>query len=294
MVGSIQRFAFIFVLASIFSGPAMSFETLKVSVPRQADALELPAFFARPNSQPPYPAVVFLHGCSGIGISGSLFSTYAAWMRELTARGYAVLAIDSASPRRFGSTCGRPERRTMYFERPGDAYSGLAYLQSRSDIISSRIGLVGWSQGGGITLLTIVTESIGRPVPPPIHDFKAAVAFYPSACSDKHQTKPFTNVEPNSWSTVAPLLVLHGGKDNWTPPGPCAEFIEVARARGEPVQITVYPDAAHSFDAPNLPMRRRTFPELEDGSLPLIGTDEAARQDAIQRVSEFLDGHLGQ
>lgn len=292
MTRSCLSFAVFLLATCVFVSSALSFETKKVSLQRQSDTLELIAFFAKPNSPPPYPAVVFLHGCSGIGVSGSLSSTYSAWMRELTEKGFAVLAIDSATPRGFGSTCGRPERRTMYFERPGDAYSGLAYLQSREGIISNQIGLIGWSQGGGIALLTIVTKSIGRPVPPPRDDFKAAIAFYPAACSDKHQSKPFTEVEPNSWSTVAPLLVLHGAKDNWTPPTPCVDFIDAARGRGEPVQIVVYPEAAHSFDAPNLPLRRRSFPKLRDGSFPLIGTDKVARENAILRVSGFLKKHL--
>lgn len=292
MTRSCLRFALFLLAFCAFVNSAHSFDTQKISLQRQSDTLELTAFFARPNSSPPYPAVVFLHVCSGIGVSGSLSSTYSTWMRHLTEKGFAVLAIDSANPRGFGSTCGRPERRTMFFERPSDAYSGLAYLQSRKDIISNQIGLMGWSQGGGIVLLTVVTKSIGRPVPPPSEDFKAAIALYPAACSDKHQSKPFTEVEPNSWSTVAPLLVLHGAKDNWTPPTPCVDFIDAARGRGEPVEIIVYPEAAHSFDAPNLPLRRRSFPKLRDGSFPLIGTDKAAREDAIGRVSEFLEKHL--
>ena len=147
---------------------------------------------------------------------------------------------------------------------------------------------MGWSQGGGITLLTIVSQSIGRPHPATTPDFSAAVALYPSACSDAFQSKPYTQVEPNSWSTVAPLLVLHGEQDNWTPVTPCKEFIEAARARGEPVEMITYPGAAHSFDAPNLGLQRRTFPKLEDGSYPLIGTNEAARKDAISRVPAFF------
>ncbi len=279
---------------SMFNGSALSFETQKVKLTRLGDTLELTAFFSKPDGEPPFPALVFLHGCSGIGLSGSLSATYSTWMRLLAEKGFAVLAIDSATPRGFGSTCGRPERKTMYFERPGDAYSGLAYLQSREDISADQVGLVGWSQGGGIALLTIVTKSIGRPVPPPSDDFKAAVAFYPSACSDRHQSKPFTEVEPNSWSTVAPLLILHGGKDNWTPVKPCVDFVDAARDRDEPVEIIAYPEAAHSFDAPNLPLRRRSFPRLRDGSFPLIGTNQAARADAIMRVSEFLERRLTQ
>lgn len=293
MIWSVSKFLLVGAVY-LCTSQALSFETQKVSFPRLSDTLELTAFFARPDSQPPFPAVVFLHGCSGIGLSGSLSSVYSTWMRRLTEEGFAVLAIDSATPRGFGSTCGRPERRTMYFERPGDAYSGLAYLQSRQDIISDRIGLMGWSQGGGIALLTVSSKSIGRPAPTPTHDFQAAIAFYPSACSDRLQSKPFTEVEHSSWSTVAPLLVLHGANDNWTPPEPCVAFIEAASERGEPVQMVVYPEAVHSFDAPNLPLQRRTSPKLRDGGFPMVGTNSKARQNSILRVTEFLRRHLAQ
>ncbi len=268
---------------------AWSSEIEKVYFKTGSSQLELTAYFARPNITPPYPAAVFLHGCSGIGISGSLSAKYSAWMRYLNSEGIAVLAIDSATPRGFGSTCGRSERRkTMYFQRPGDAYSGLQYLQSRPDIVPDKIALMGWSQGGGITLLSIATKSIGRPEPPPANDFAAAIAFYPSACSDRFQSKPFTEVEPGTWSTVSPLIVLQGARDNWTPSEPCEQFIQAARNRGEPVNIVVYPDAAHSFDTANLRLQRRSQPELADGSFPLIGTNKEARKNAFVRVLQFL------
>ena len=275
------------------SQSARSWDIEKISVPRIEGDLAINAYFAAPETAPPYPAVVLLHGCSGMGLSGTLSSTYSWWMRHLNSRGIAALAIDSAGSRGFGSTCGLGERRrVMYFERPGDAYSGLRYLQQRIDIQPRNIGLMGWSQGGGIALLTIVTKSVGRPEPQPSPDFAAAVAFYPSACSDRYQSEPFTRVKRGTWATVAPLLVLHGAKDNWTPSLPCLRFINAARKRGEPVEIVVYPEAAHSFDAANIPLQRRSQPRLKDGSFPLIGTNKQARADAIIRVSDFFQKHL--
>ncbi len=246
-----------------------------------------------PATEPPHRAIVFLHGCSGLKRDGTILSTYSAWGKHLNDAGFAVLMVDSATPRGFGSTCGASDaRKVMYFNRPFDAYGALAYLQSRPDIRSDRIGLAGWSQGGGIALLTIVSQSIGRPVPPPEHDFKAAVAFYPSACSERSQSRPFTEVEPGGWSTDIPLLVLHGAKDNWAKPEPCRRFIEAARGRQQPVEIVVYPQAVHSFDAPNVRLQRRTMPVLADGTRPLIGTDETARSDARRRLPAFFRLHL--
>ncbi|UUX49428.1 prolyl oligopeptidase family serine peptidase [Nisaea acidiphila] len=264
----------------------------KVIVPG-AGATDLHAHFELPEGPGPHPALVFLHGCGGLGRDGGVSSTYRAWARHMTAHGYAVLMIDSPGSRGMGRTCGRvPGRKIMLRERPGDAYAGLRFLQAREDITRDRIGLIGWSQGGGVALLTLSRQSIGRPTPPPAHDFKAAVAFYPGACSDRLQSKPFTKVEPGSWSTVAPLLILQGGADNWTLPAPCKTFVELARRRGEPVEIVIYDGATHSFDAPNMALRRRKGALTASGQLPLQGTDPDAREDAMRRVPAFFDAYL--
>jgi dienelactone hydrolase len=51
-----------------------------------------------------------------------------------------------------------------------------------------------------------------------------------------------------------------------------------------------YPDAHHDFDAPNLPVHQRTgLAYSADGAgTAHVGTNEAARADALQRVPEWL------
>ncbi|MEM7300360.1 MAG: alpha/beta fold hydrolase [Pseudomonadota bacterium] len=268
---------------------AWTFETQKVLVSIANPPGQVPAFFALPPGSPPHPAIVMLHGCSGIGWSGSLSVHYSSWMRHLTKHGFAVLAVDSASPRFNGTTCGNRDRRRIALrERPADAYAALSLLHKRQDIDPKRIGLLGWSQGGAVVLLTIANPSIARPSPPPANEFAAAIAFYPSACSDRLQSEPFTKVKRNQWAPIAPLLVLHGEKDNWTKPGPCKTFIDRARSRGEPVNIHIYKDAVHAFDAPNLPLQSRSGIRLLSGAAPLIGTNYPARKDSLIKVPAFF------
>lgn len=241
----------------------------------------------------PYPAVVFLHGCGGLGRSGGVFTKYRAWAQHLSGQGFAVLMIDSAGSRGLKATCGKGNgREAMFRLRPGDAYAGLRFLQARADISPDRIGLIGWSQGGGVALLTIVRQSIGRPNPAPLHDFRAAVAFYPAACSVRLQSRPFTELPSGEWSSVAPLLVLHGGADNWALAAPCKTFVDTARKRGEPVEIVIYPGALHSFDAPNMARRELPGQRTASGEKPLLGTDPSARADALKRVPLFLKRYL--
>jgi len=120
------------------------------------------------------------------------------------------------------------------------------------------------------------------------------MSFYPGACSDRLQSKPFTEVEPQSWTAPVPLLVLMGEADTWTPFPPCEAFLSAAKARGNPVEVKSYPQAVHAFDAPNLV--RRELPEYRSGDapVPVIATDREARADAFPRVLDFLKTQLEQ
>ena len=73
-------------------------------------------------------------------------------------------------------------------------------------------------------------------------------------------------------------------------PRACQSLVSAAQFRGEPVGITVYPSAYHDFDHPNLPVRERrglAYTTNGDG-VAHVGTDPAARTDALQRVPAFL------
>jgi dienelactone hydrolase len=253
----------------------------------------LTAYLGRHPGDKPRPAVVLMHGCSGLlNAKGRIFPIFRAWMRALFAGGYDVLTVDSAASRGFGQTCSPgPNRITMWRDRPKDAYAALAYLQARPAVAAGRVALMGWSQGGGVTLLAINDKSIGRP-PALKQDFVAAVSFYPDACSDRFQSKPWTAVEPQGWTTQIPLLVLFGAADTWTPLAPCEAFLNAAKARGNPIELKVYPAAVHAFDAPNLPRTELPAYRLRDGQAPVIGTGKEARADAFPRVLEFLKRHL--
>jgi dienelactone hydrolase len=119
-------------------------------------------------------------------------------------------------------------------------------------------------------------------------DFRAAVAFYPN-CTRKYPGGP-------EFRPYAPLYVLVGALDDWTPAGPCMALVERARAAGAPIAIKVYPGAHHAFDAPSTPIRYR--PEVKNHSKQngdsgaTVGTDPAARADAIAEVAGFLAAQL--
>lgn len=253
-----------------------------------ADRTMLSGYLFRPEGGGRHPALVFLHGCSGMFLpSGAISSLQFAWSYRFTASGYVVLMVDSFGPRQHGEMCSIAGFDfSLYRNRPKDAYGALAWLQAQDYVQGDRVGVLGWSQGGGVVLLSISNHSLGRPGDMTQSDFRAAVAFYPASCGSR--------LEPADWTTGIPLLVLQGEADVWTPAPRCEEFIGAAAARGATVWMQLYPGAYHSFDAPNTTKRELPNYVTRAGVVPIVATDPVARADAFQRVPDFFAKYLGQ
>ena len=266
-------------------GPAAAQE--KVHFPSlDGHSAMLDGYLFRPDGDGRHPALVFLHGCGGLLTRrGTIQPRETEWAAHLTALGYVVLMVDSFTSRQQGEMCSQSAfRLPVYLERPKDAYGALRYLQGQASVRPDRIGLIGWSQGGGTLLLAIRATSLGRPAELPQGDFRAGVAFYPGACRDAVHRVP--------WTSPIPVLVLVGEKDNWTPADSCKRFVDGAVARGATIEMQIYPGAYHGFDLPNLPRGERPAYRTRSGVVPIVGTDPAARQDVLRRVPEFLARYL--
>jgi dienelactone hydrolase len=279
---------------SVEAKPKAPIELPHVDFPSLDGTTRLITHLFRPEGDAPRPAIVMMHGCSGlIGKNGRFFSLYRAWARAFLKAGYVVLVVDSAKSRGFGETCSASEaRKVMWRDRPMDAYAALRFLQAQPYVKPDRIGIAGWSQGGGVVLLTLSDKSIGRPADLAT-DFAAGVAFYPGACSETSQTRPYTDVPPNGWTTHVPLLVLFGEDDVWTQLKPCEAFLSAAKARGNAIELKTYAHAVHGFDAPNTARTELLQYREPDGRIPVIGTDKEAREDAFIRVPAWLAERLG-
>jgi dienelactone hydrolase len=247
----------------------------------------LEGYLFRPAGEGRHPAIIGLHGCNGMFTPGrAITEVLFAWASELSRQGYVVLLVDSLGPRRHGEMCSiQGFDLDLFRKRPRDAYGALWYLQAQPFVRGDRIGLVGWSQGGAATLFAIAAQSLARPSMLPQGDFRAAVTFYPGACNEQRQAA--------GWTTAIPLLALMGAEDVWTPMAPCKQFLEGAMGRGAPVEMQVYPGAYHVFDAPSLPRRELPAYRTRAGVVPIVGTDRAARADALVRVPAFLARFLG-
>jgi dienelactone hydrolase len=195
----------------------------------------------------------------------------------LTKQGFVVLMVDSFTPRGVKNMC-EPAKfdERVYTARPFDSLAALQFLQKQSFVDPSRIGIMGWSEGGGAVLDDVSDDALRSN-----NGFKAAVAFYPSRCNSM--------MIGEEWSTTIPLLVLVGGKDNWTPASAC---ISALQKRPE-VDVKLYPSAYHDFDWPNDRIHQLPLYQTSAGVIPIAGEDPSARADALRIVPQFLQRNLG-
>ncbi|WP_244130215.1 dienelactone hydrolase family protein [Burkholderia sp. BCC0044] len=232
-----------------------------------------------------HPALVFLHGCGGMfAKSGKIYSRDREWAERFNAAGITVLEVDSFTPRQHGEMCAPAHFvGDIYRARPFDAYGALRYLQTLDTVQPDRIGVLGWSQGGGTVLNAIRASSPARPASLPEGDFRAAVAFYPASCN--------TNAQGPAWQSPVPLLVLIGEGDVWTPYAACKTLFDSV-APGTDATFHAYPGAYHDFDWPNMPVHTVASFTTRAGVVPIEGTEPAARADAQQRVADFVGAKL--
>ena len=258
---------------------------------------QIPATAFRPDGPGPFPAVVILHDCSGLGSKSS--GAPGRWAQELMQQGYFVLVPDSFSTRGHADgVCTDPSRsRTQVnpYRRVRDAYAALAYVRTLPFVDGRRVGLMGGSHGGSATLASIVApESDAEPLARERRaGFAAAVALYPGCAS------PLGSWHANLsgvYKPVAPLLILIGEKDDWTPAEPCRRLTEAARAAGYPVAIKVYPGAYHSFDSytPVRYIAARVNANSATGRGATTGGDPNAWADSIREIAAFFGRQLMQ
>lgn len=195
----------------------------------------------RPVSQERHPGVIFLHGVYGIHPDQNGFA------RRLADRGYVVLVLDyyrglDPSGERNWETYSRVVRQAVLYQRglPG--------------VDPGRIGLVGFSQGAFLAVLTAGAEPA----------VKAVVSFYGGAPRDLDR---YIHLLP-------PTLILHGEADDDVPVASAYRLRDAMVRQGRIVDMQVYPGVRHSFGQAGL------------------YSDARAAQDAEARAVSFLDRHL--
>jgi dienelactone hydrolase len=232
----------------------------------------------KPDGDGPFPVVIALHGCGGLGgRSEPVQPRYRDWAEQLLKQGDAVLLPDSYGSRELGPQCRVKDHKIhARRERVEDIMASRQWLVQQPWAAHDRISLLGWANGASALLWAVRPQLSSRGVEP---DFRSAVAFYPDCRISSGL----------GWSARVPTLLLIGARDDVSSPPACRQMVEGARGRSALARIVVYPGAYHDFDRANFPLHAAAA--TADAALPErghLGTDAEARADSQKRVAEWL------
>lgn len=222
----------------------------------------------RPSGNGPFPAVIILHTCGGVGIKESQYG------RGLRDEGYVVVVPDSFASRgntRKGYRCVSGNYDTHVRDSVSDALGAAAYLGSQPFVRRDRVAIMGMSLGG-TAVLSLPPESSD-------HGIRAGISFYPPCVlpDGKHF---FTE-------SRIPLLLLLGDLDNWSSTPDCVRKAQEIQKSGRTLDWIVYPKTHHGFD-------NQTYRSASnDGRGRTMEFNQKAADDSWERSNAFLAKHLG-
>ena len=178
------------------------------------------------------PAIILMHGSSGVGAN---IEPWAAMFNEM---GIATFVIDAFTGRGI-TAVGTNQAMLGRLNFIRDIYAGLDILAKHPRIDRDRIVLMGFSRGGQAALYASLTRfhklwnTSGA-------QFAAYVPFYPD-CATTYESDT---------DTAGPIRIFHGTPDDYNPVAPCKDYLTRLKSAGRDVGLTEYANAQHSFDNP--------------------------------------------
>lgn len=190
---------------------------------------------ATPMAGAPAPAVLICHGSDGVDGRGEFHAT------ALRAAGIATFEIDMWAAR--GTKRGAAARPRSAPETLPDAFAAAAFLAHQPEIDPGRIGVLGFSWGGVVSLLTATagwraSRGAGAPA------FVAHAALYPVCWA--YEVVPGLSLAELAG---APILIQTGDADAYDDPDGLDQLLaRLPPASRALIRGITHKGAGHGFD----------------------------------------------
>ncbi|MDR7278230.1 S9 family peptidase [Catenuloplanes atrovinosus] len=226
---------------------------------RSGDGLAISGWLYRPDDDHdgPWPTVISLHG----GPEAQERPGHNPLFQALLARGLAVFAPNVRGSSGFGRSFVDADNRAGRYGAIADVAACVEYLVSSGVADPARIGCIGRSYGGYLTLTALVTfpELFAAGVSEcGMSDFAtfyertepwiaaAAVSKYGHPEHDRELLRDLSPLHRMDRLT-APLLLVHGANDTNVPVYESEQVLEALRGRDVPHDYLLLPGEGHDF-----------------------------------------------
>ncbi|MEN3310596.1 MAG: hypothetical protein V7603_6798 [Micromonosporaceae bacterium] len=221
------------------------------------DGLALTGWLYRPAGAGPHPTVISLHP----GPEAQARPDHDPLFQLLVRQGIAVFAPNVRGSAGFGRSFVNADNRAGRYAAVADVAACARYLVGNGIAAPGRLGCMGRSYGGYLTLAALVTcpelfaagveacgmanfETFYAGTEPWIA--AAAVGKYGDPVADRdllRDLSPISRID----RLAAPLLVVHGANDTNVPVVEAEQVVAALRRRGAPHRYLLFEDEGHDF-----------------------------------------------
>lgn len=228
------------------------------------DGLEIPAIYYKPlnaSAKNKVPALVWVHG----GPGGQSRVGYSSFIQYLVNHGYAVLMVNNRGSSGYGKSFFKMDDQNHGEKDLQDCIYGKKHLQSLDYIDKDRIGIIGGSYGGYMTMAAMtfapdefktgvnifgVTNWLRtlNAIPPYWESFRKALYAElgdPTTADSVrlHRISPLFHAQ----NVKNPIMVLQGANDPRVLQVESDEIVAAVKKNNVPVEYVIFPDEGHGF-----------------------------------------------
>ena len=228
------------------------------------DGVEIPAIYYKPHqatADKKVPALVWVHG----GPGGQSRQNFSSFIQYLVNHGYAVLAVNNRGSSGYGKTFYQMDDLNHGDKDLKDCVEGKNWLAKQPEIDASKIGIIGGSYGGYMTMaaLTYTPEEFAVGVNLfGVTNWIRTLRSIPSWWEAQKEALYKELGNPNSADSVRlrqisplfhtdkvtkPLIVLQGSQDPRVLQVESDEIVAGVKKNGVPVEYVLFEDEGHGF-----------------------------------------------
>lgn len=238
--------------------------TAKVIRYKSFDGVEIPAIYYLPHDASvnnKVPAMLWIHG----GPGGQSRQQFTSLIQYVVNHGYAILAVNNRGSSGYGKTFYQMDDRNHGEKDLQDCVEGKNWLKQQQEIDGERIGIMGGSYGGYMTMaaLTYTPEEFDlgvniygvtnwvrtlKNIPPWWESWKDALYKEMGDPNTKDSVR-LRKISPlfHTNKVTKPLMVLQGATDPRVLQIESDEIVSGVGKNGVPVEYVLFEDEGHGF-----------------------------------------------